>query len=121
MSEQEQKYRKLLSTIQNDANKSEIDAMNAYFEHGMDKHCYQEDFYKVWVNERVELLELRLKEAEEVIAFYAHWSSWKSDPFGKGNYYHEISADCHPLDGRGPQIYYGGKRAREYKKKWEIV
>lgn len=51
------KFKKLVKQVHENANQSEIDAMNAYITSGMDSHCYQEDFYKVWADERIKELE----------------------------------------------------------------
>lgn len=60
-------------------------------------------------------------EAEEVIAYYANYSTWMIST-GPGYFDCVRSEDMESLEGifNNPEDDIGGKRAREYQKKWEI-
>jgi hypothetical protein len=61
----------------------------------------------------------RLKDAEEVIAFYANYSSWKSNPDNDGYCDVITLTDSEPIDTTfNKDCDIGGKRAREYQKKY---
>jgi uncharacterized ParB-like nuclease family protein len=66
-----------------------------------------------------EKLEARLKDAEEVIALYANYSSWNPNP-DNDEYCDVITlTDSEPIDTTfNKDCDIGGKRAREYQKKY---
>lgn len=71
--------------------------------------------YAPWVD-KIKSLEARLKEAEEVLGFYADEKSWESDEYS--SYKELINSSDIENNFKLNRGYVGGKRARKYQNKW---
>lgn len=64
----------------------------------------------------------QLESANEVIGFYAdklNWTYYDVHSWSSGDSTPKSDTECLENCGQVGSKYYGGKRAREYKKKWE--
>lgn len=75
------------------------------------------------IDQTLEAQKTRIKDAEEVIAFYADKKNWESCCAGTSLIESDIEYLANDIPGAihwDAVDQYGGKRAREYQKQWEI-
>ena len=79
------------------------------------KEEHERVVYNAYADGRKEVIDSELKEALEVISFYAEGAHW-----GVQDTSSSVAIDpCDWCDNNGTETFRGGKRAREFLKKLE--